>query len=96
MPVAAIYSAGILGPRIHKYIPTGTIIEGPALYMEEPAPTVIGWLLLLRGAIVNRTYGIHKNLPGIHLPIFTNNIWSYLLWSPVIEELLSAQQNTYI
>ena len=37
-----------------------------------------------RGNIVNRTYGIHKNLPGIYLPIFTNNIWCYLLWSPVI------------
>ena len=33
--------------------------------------------LLLRGAIVNGTYGIHKNLPGIYLTIFTNNFWSY-------------------
>ena len=32
---------------------------------------------LSRGAIVNRTNGTHKNLPGIHLTIFTNNIWSY-------------------
>ena len=39
---------------------------------------------LLRGTIVNRTYGIDKNLPGINLTIFTNNIWSYQLWSPVI------------
>ena len=37
-----------------------------------------------RGTIVNRTYGTHKNLPGTYLPIFTNSIWSYLLWSPVI------------
>ena len=30
-------------------------------------------LLSLRGTIVNtRTYGIHKNLPGIYLTIFTN------------------------
>ena len=43
------------------------------------------------GAIVNswylvpgRTYGIHKNLPGIYLLFFTNNIRSYLLWSTVI------------
>ena len=34
------------------------------------------------GAIVNRTYGTHKKL--YILPIFTSNIWSYLLWSPVI------------
>ena len=40
--------------------------------------------LILRGTIVNRTYGIHKNLLGIYLAIFTDNIWSYWLWSPVI------------
>ena len=34
-------------------------------------------LRLSRGIIVNRTYGIHKNLPGTYLTIFTNNIWSY-------------------
>ncbi|MEP5240881.1 MAG: hypothetical protein ABJQ38_18180, partial [Flavobacteriaceae bacterium] len=33
--------------------------------------------LVLRGGIVNRTYGTHKNLHII--AIFTNNIWSYLL-----------------
>ena len=27
-------------------------------------------ILILRGTIVNRTYGIHKNLPGIYLTIF--------------------------
>ena len=30
---------------------------------------------VLRGT--NRTYGVHKNLPGIHLTIFTSSIWSY-------------------
>ena len=38
------------------------------------------WRLLLRGTIVNRTYGIHKNLPliiGIDLTVVTNHIWSY-------------------
>ena len=30
--------------------------------------------LLLRGTIVNRTYGTHKNLPGICLPIFYKSI----------------------
>ena len=39
--------------------------------------------------IVNRAYGTHKN---IYFPIFTNNIWSYLLlvWSPVLTS--QAQQ----
>ena len=35
--------------------------------------------LVLRGAILNRIYGTHKNLPGmcLRLPIFTNNhIWT--------------------
>ena len=32
-------------------------------------------LLLLRGTIVNRTYGIQKKT--IYLTIFTNTIWSY-------------------
>ena len=41
-------------------------------------------IAVLRGGIVNRTYSTHKNLPGTYFPIFTNNIWSYLLWSPVI------------
>ena len=34
--------------------------------------------LLLRGTIVYSTYGTHKNLPGIYLPTFTNNSWSYI------------------
>ena len=43
-------------------------------------------IFLLRGAVVNRTYGTHKNLPAIYFTIFTNNIdiWSYYLWPPVI------------
>ena len=32
--------------------------------------------ILLQGTLVNRTYGTHKNLPGICVTIFTNNIWS--------------------
>ena len=39
---------------------------------------------VLRGTIVNRTYGTHKKLPGIYFPLFTSNIWPYLLWSTVI------------
>ena len=42
-------------------------------------------LVRFRGAIVNRTYGTHKKnyIPGIYL-FFANNIWSYLLWSLVL------------
>ena len=36
----------------------------------------------LRRAVLNRTCGTHKKT--ICFAIFTNNIWSYLLWSPVI------------
>ena len=39
---------------------------------------------LLRGTILNKTYGTHKILPGIYFAIFTNYIWSYLLCSPVV------------
>ena len=38
----------------------------------------------MRGAVLNRTYGTDKNLRGICFALFTINIWSYLLWSPVI------------
>ena len=38
---------------------------------------------VLRGAILNRTYGTYKKT--IYFAIFTDNIWSYsLVWSPVI------------
>ena len=37
---------------------------------------------LVRDTIVNRTY-VHTK---IYFPIFTNNVWSYLLWSPVTRE----------
>ena len=38
--------------------------------------------ILILGTIVNGTYGTYKKT--IYLHIFTDNIWSYLLWSPVI------------
>ena len=40
-------------------------------------------VLILRGTIVNRTYGIHKILPGTYLTIFTNNIRSYQVLTTV-------------
>ena len=39
-------------------------------------------LQILWGTILNRTYGTHEQT--ICFAIFTNNIWSYLLWPPVI------------
>ena len=41
-------------------------------------------LTLLRGTIVNRTYGTPKNLYEVYFLTFARNIWSYLLWPPVI------------
>ena len=38
--------------------------------------------LLLRGTIVKRTYGTHKNL--YISTIFSVSIWFYILWPPVI------------
>ena len=40
-------------------------------------------IVVLRGTVVNRTYGAHKHLSGIYFAIFTNNIWSYSIWSHV-------------
>ena len=53
------------------------------------------------GPIVSRTYGTHKTyaftyffrqylvLFTMHLPIFSGNIWSYLLWPPAIIHFFS-------
>ena len=41
---------------------------------------------VLRGTIVNRTHGKRKKI-YIYFPIFTKNIRSYLLWSPVLVEI---------
>ena len=58
---------------------TAVLIEVDTLW---PVPRV-----LLRGTIVNRTYGTHKILSGIYFHIFIFNIWFYLLWSPVIASI---------
>ena len=67
---------------------SSTCSPGFDLYHAGPAPPLTAGgeeLLILRGGIVNRTYGTHKKT--LYLPIFTNNIWSYLLWSPVVDRL---------
>ena len=57
-------------------------------YYEDPVqPLTTADEELFTGDRVNRTYGTHKNLPGIYLPVFTDNIWSYLPWSLVIDDL---------
>ena len=53
------------------------------------------FVVRLRGAIVSRTCGLHKNLPVyIYVPIFTSNIWSYLLWSPVNSTVCLNERGT--
>ena len=47
----------------------------------------------LRGTIVNRTYGTHKK--PLDFAIFTRNIRSYLLWSPVIALLRGVPFSAY-
>lgn len=51
----------------------------------------------LRGIIVIRTwYGTHKNLPeGTYFPIFTKNIWSYVLWPNTLTTGTRAMQIHY-
>ena len=46
---------------------------------------------LLRGTILNRTYGTHKNL---HISLFLPTIFSYLIWSPVIISSREATQRS--
>ena len=51
--------------------------------------TMENFSTLLRGTTVNRTYGTHKNL--YIPPMFTSNIWFYLLWSPVKDRVDSEK-----
>ena len=56
----------------------------PELVQTEKSDTPLALLStlsdhLLRGTIVDRAYGTHKNLPGMYLLIFAINIGSYLL-----------------
>ena len=39
---------------------------------------------LLGPPVIAAVYGNHKSLPGVHFPFFADNIWSYLLRSPVL------------
>ena len=54
------------------------IIYIPGIYLASARWQMT--ILLLRGTIVNRTYGRHKNQ---YIYLFSLTIWSYLLWSPV-------------
>lgn len=54
-------------------------------------------LLFFRGIIVNRTHGAHKTLYILKKNhIFTENIWSCLLWSPVVARKRSTTFDTRI
>ena len=50
------------------------------LLSHDAGPNSI--VVLLRGTLVNRTYGRHQK--SIYFPIFSDKIWSYLLRSPVV------------
>lgn len=52
--------------------------------------------VVLRGTIVYRTYGTHKNL-YIYLSYFTNYIWSYLLLrGAIVDGTYGTDKNRYI
>ena len=69
---------------------SGTIYMQCLLYRSEALNQLhcFSWLppqILLRGTIVNRTYGIHKKPTLVYISRFLLTIfWSYQLWSPVI------------
>ena len=48
-----------------------------------PIWTLMMWIMVLLGTILNRTYDTHNNL-YIYLFLLTK-MWCYLLWSPIIE-----------
>ena len=62
---------GSRGPKAKR------VESGPELgFLYSSAVSPLGLRhILLWGAIVNRTYGVHKKLPGIDLTIFTSNIF---------------------
>ena len=57
---------------------------GMNLHYADPAqPVTTAGEELFRGTIVNTwTYGMHKNLPGMYLTIFTVNILVLLTMAP--------------
>ena len=50
----------VIGGKVGRHCRRGTVSHA-----------FFSLFLLVRGTIVNRTYGTHKNLPGICLNIFT-------------------------
>ena len=64
--------------ELHTFPPTILTLEGN--WICNSVNRSMG--TILRGILVNRTYGEHKK--PIYSSIFTNNIWSYLLLSSVI------------
>ena len=65
-----LWMDGAVG-QTHQANPTNPTLVQYAIILIIPD----GSFKLLRGAVVNRTYGIHKKTR--YLGIFTDNIWSY-------------------
>ena len=78
------YTSCFVSPMLYKlidpYTPTFLCLLIPSTVI--PLLSFSLPVVLLRGTIVNRTYGTHKNL--CINPFLLTNIWSCLLWSPVI------------
>ena len=79
--------------EVHVYLHSQVIIffylcQAYYITGDSIGPTVHTknlYISLFLPTVLNRTYGTHKK-PGIIFAIFTDNIWSYLLWSPEIVE----------
>ena len=82
-----------------KYLvrrPTACLNRKPALpsFLCPLSPVRVALFsapVILRETMVNRTFVRYAPKP-IYSPNFTNNIWSYLLWSPVIVPPSAAHQ----
>ena len=49
---------------------------------NDDDPSLYASKTLLRGTIVNKTYGSHKNLPGIHFPFFNRTRFGPVHYGP--------------
>ena len=69
--------------NVEKYAMISSVRLLRHLWYLGTIDTKSTWLLL-RGTIVNRTYGRHKNQDMYYVAISSNCILSYLLWPPGI------------
>ena len=76
---------GHITSKSRTYLPIFTVV----VVVVVVVAVLIVVLLYNGGTTLNRTYLFIRyttNIYQVYFALFTNNIWSYLLWSPVILE----------